>query len=156
MAEHLRARFSTLEWREAHKDKHIKEIFIFYTPHEEINRPRAAHAFDSLDGAQSSFSYMMLAEDQIARREHTCWCMGCFCALGRLNMTSRGDKLICDDCEHPDKSEWAQQIVRDLGTGLAGRRKEAQTEGKKLAQMLKAPTPRQPSNGFIAIQVIGT
>lgn len=42
--------------------------------------------------------------------------------------------------------------MRDLGTGLAGRRKEAQDEGKKLAQMLQAPTQEKQSLGFLAIQ----
>ena len=39
-----------------------------------------------------------------------------------------------------------------MGTGLAGRRKEAQEEGKVFAQKLKAPTAAAPHNGFIAIQ----
>ena len=87
---------------------------------------RADHKFDPLDGARSSFSYMMLAKDQFARRERSCWCSGCFAARGRTNMTSDGNKLICGACTHPDKPSWVQQTVRDLGTGLAGRRKEAQ------------------------------
>ena len=44
------------------------------------------------------------------------------------------------------------QQIKDLGTGLAGRRREAQLEGKKFAQLLTAPTAAQPNNGFIAIQ----
>lgn len=38
-------------------------------------------------------------------------------------MTSSGNKLICPGCMHCDKPEWVQQTARDLGTGLAGRRK---------------------------------
>ena len=43
VAEHLRARFATDEWKEKHKDKHVNEIIIFYSPHEDIKRPRADH-----------------------------------------------------------------------------------------------------------------
>ena len=39
VAEHLRNRVGTVEWMEAHADKSIHEILIFYTPHDEINRP---------------------------------------------------------------------------------------------------------------------
>ena len=74
--------------------------------------------------------------------------------LGNMDpqTTSDGASLICDECEHRDKPVWAQQEVRDLGTGLAGRRKETQEEGKKLAQMLKAPLTLSPHDGFLAIQ----
>ena len=37
VAEHLRARFATDEWQEAHKDKKIDEIIVFYSGHEEIS-----------------------------------------------------------------------------------------------------------------------
>ena len=40
-----------------------------------------------------------------------------------------------------------------MSLGLAGRRKEAQEEGKKFAQLLKAPTAAKPNEGFLAIQV---
>lgn len=152
VAEHLRKRVGSTEWTQAHKDKHIHEIIVFYSPHDEIQRPRVDHKFDSLDGSKSSFSYMMLAQDQIARRTRSCWCNGCLCARGRINMTCSGDKLICDECTHRDAPVWTQQTVKDLGTGLAGRRKEAQEEGKKFATMLKAPTATKPHEGFLAIQ----
>ena len=42
--------------------------------------------------------------------------------------------------------------MRDLGTGLAGRRREAQEEGKAFAQKLTAPSAAKPNDGFIAIQ----
>ncbi|KAL3919436.1 MAG: hypothetical protein SGPRY_005631, partial [Prymnesium sp.] len=114
VAEHLRARFSTAEWREAHKNKHIHEIIIFYSPHQEITRPRGDNNFDALDA---------------------------------------GNELICDRCIHRDnKPAWIQQTVRNLGTGLAGRRKEAQDADKKYAQMLKACTSQNPGSGFLAIQ----
>lgn len=64
------------------------------------------------------------------------------------------DKLICPSCTHRDKPVWVQQVVKDLGTGLAGRRTEAQAAGKKLAQMLMQPsnTTPKPNEGFLAIQ----
>lgn len=153
VAEHLRKRVGSVEWMEAHKDKHINEIVVFYAPHQEIQRPRVDHKFESLVGAANSYSYMMLAPDQIARRERSCWCMGCVAACGRGNMSSSGTYLVCEECTHRDKLVWVQQTVKDLGTGLAGRRKEAQDEGKKFARMLRAPTASKPHDGFIAIQV---
>lgn len=153
VAEHLRARFSTREWREAHQHKAIHEILIFYAPHQDITRPRGGCTFDSLEGARSSFSYLMLAKDQICRRERSCWCGGCVRAKGRTTLRSFGDQLRCEECVHRDKPDWIQQTVRNLGTGLAGRRKEAQEEGKKFAQMLRAPTRAKPNDGFIALQV---
>lgn len=152
VAEHLRARFATAKWMEKHQDKHINEMVVYYAPHEEIHRPRADHTYDSLEGSMSTYSYLMLAKNQIARRGRTCWCEGCFRARGRTNMRSAGATLICDDCSHVDKPEWVQQTVRDLGTGLAGRRKEAQEVGKKLAKALKSPSACNPNEGFMAIQ----
>ena len=42
-------------------------------------------------------------------------------------------------------STWHEQEVKDLGTGLAGRRVEAQAQGHKFATMLKP-------HGFMSIQ----
>mmetsp|Transcript_23315 Transcript_23315/g.57868 ORF Transcript_23315/g.57868 Transcript_23315/m.57868 type:complete len:212 (+) Transcript_23315:749-1384(+) len=47
---------------------------------------------------------------------------------------------------------WEQLTVRDKGTGLAGRRREAQARGKMLAQKLKAAKRGDHSLGFMAIQ----
>ena len=74
------------------------------------------------------------------------------CCGGQLDQ--KCNKLICPPCTHRDKTVWVQQVVRDLGTGLAGRRIEAKEAGKKLAQMLMRPskaTPK-PNEGFLAIQ----
>ena len=43
VAEHLRARLATDEWKEKHKHKHINEIVVFYSDHKDIKRPRADH-----------------------------------------------------------------------------------------------------------------
>ena len=152
VAEHLSARFATDEWKEKHKDKHINEIIISFSPHNEIARPRVDHKFDSLDGSKSSYSYMMLAKDQIARRGRSCYCEGCFRARGRTNMTSAGDKLICEACTHRDKPVWTQQTVRDQGVGAAARRKAAQDEGIKFAKQLLDADGKSTGNGFLAIQ----
>lgn len=72
-AEHLRRRFETEEWKEAHKTKTINEIKLIYSSHAEIERPQVEHEFDSLEGKMTSFSFMVLSPDQIARRERSCW-----------------------------------------------------------------------------------
>ena len=103
-----------------------------------IPHRRADHTYDPLDGARSSQSYIMLSPDQIARRGLSCWCEGCFGARGRTNMLSSGNKLICQGCTHRDKPSWVQQTARDLGTGLAGRRKARRT-----CLALRPPLPRR-------------
>ena len=98
------------------------------------------------------------AATQIARRARSCWCEGCFQQLGRLTLRAAGHKtLVCDECETNQVqallnvaeserlSTWHEQEVKDLGTGLAGRRVEAQAEGHKFATLLK-------TKGFMAIQ----
>ena len=152
VAEHLAARFASEEWKRAHADKGINEIVVFYAEHSEIARPRADQAFDALDGARSSFSYLMLGQDQIARRSRSCWCEGCARAFGRANMRSEGDSLICEGCTYRYALPWSQQTIRPLGAGLAQRRKDAQVEGKKLALKLVAPSSLKPLDGFLAIQ----
>ena len=67
-------------------------------------------------------------------------------------MRSSGSKLICEGCTHKDKPAWEQQTIRDLGVGLTARRVEAQNEGKRFANQLKAPSDEKPNDGFIAIQ----
>ena len=101
---------------------------------------------------------MMLQRDQIARRERSCWCEGCFHQLGRATLRSAGDQaLVCDECttnaheaflgiaEGKRTSTWHEQEVKDLGTGLAGRRIEAQAQGHTFATKLKP-------KGFLSIQ----
>ena len=158
-AEQLSRRFQTEEWRTAHADKSIHEIIVTYSNHDEITeRGKVDHEFTSLTGKMSSYSYMMLARDQIARRERSCWCEGCFHQLGRKTLESVGSKmLVCGECK-TDKamvelgiatedrpSTWHEQEMKDLGTGLAGRRIEAQAQGHKFAQMIKPA-------GFLSIQ----
>jgi hypothetical protein len=159
VAEQLRKRFQTAEWMAAHVDKSIHEIVVTYSHHDEITeRGLVDHEFSPLVGKMSSFSYAMLARDQIARRDRSCFCEGCCHQLGRLTLRAAGHQtLVCDTCETNQAqavlgiadgkrtSTWHEQEVKDLGTGLAGRRVEAQAQGHKFAAMLKP-------FGFMAIQ----
>lgn len=146
VAEQLKARFQTAEWQLAHAHKSIHEINVHYSHHDEINeRPLHEHAFESLVGKMTSYSYMMLARDQIARRERSCWCEVCFRQLGRHTLVPKGNVLICAGCTSLHVLPWQEQTVKDLGTGLAARRKEAQSLGARLAPELKA-------SGFLAVQ----
>ena len=159
VAEQLRKRFQTDEWKAAHADKAIHEIVVTYSDHKEITeRGPVEHEFSPLTGKMSSFSYLMLARDQIARRDRSCWCEGCFHQLGRATLRSGGNEtLVCDECKTNTKeallgvkeqkrtSTWHEQAIKDLGTGLAGRRVESQNMGHKLAPQLKP-------FGFLSIQ----
>ena len=159
VAEHLRNRFQTEEWKAAHKDKSIHEIIVTYSDHGQIvERPRVDHEFTPLTGKMSSYSFAMLGRGQIARRERSCFCMGCLHQLGRTTLRPAAyATLVCDECQSnkanqmlnvPERerpSTWHEQEVKDLGTGLAGRRVEAQGEGHKFATMLKPL-------GFMVIQ----
>ena len=159
VAEQLRKRFQTDEWKAAHVDKAIHEIVVTYSNHNEITeRGVVDHEFSPLTGKMSSYSYLMLARDQIGRRERSCSCEGCFHQLGRATLRAAGDQtLVCDECETnrheaflgiaegKRTSTWHEQEVKDLGTGLAGRRVEAQAQGHKFATMLKP-------HGFMSIQ----
>ena len=136
----------TPEWLMEHADKKINEIVIEYSHHDEINRPIVEHSFEQLQGKMSSFSFMMLAPDQIARRARSCWCAACFNQLGRATLEPKGRELICTSCSSPFPLPWHEMTVKDFGTGIGGRRKEAQDSGKKFALMLKP-------NGFFAVQV---
>ena len=159
VAEQLEKRFQTDEWRMAHTDKAIHEIIVTYSHHNEITeRGPVEHEFESLTGQKSSFSFNMLAQDQIARRGRSCFCHPCLSQLGRATLTPVGNGMLqCEECESDKKlatmgvavekrpSMWHEQTVKDKGTGLAGRRVEAQTAGKEHAKNLKA-------SGFLAIQ----
>ena len=64
----------------AHREKTIKKITIIYSDHSKISeRPvHTDNAYESLIGKMSSFSFLMLGFEQIARRERSCWCAaGC-------------------------------------------------------------------------------
>ena len=45
-------------------------------------------------------------------------------------------ELVCEGCSSPIPLPWHEQTVKDLGTGIAGRRKEAQGLGAELAPKL--------------------
>ena len=109
------ARFMTPEWLMEHADKKINEIVIEYSHHDEINRPVVEHSFEQLQGKMSSFSFMMLAPDQIARRARSCWCAACFNQLGRATLEPKGNELICTSCSSPFPLPWHEMTVKDLG-----------------------------------------
>jgi hypothetical protein len=107
-------------------------------------RPVVEHEYESLQGKMTSFSYMMLGSpDQIARRERSCLCEASFLVRGRANMQSAlNAQLLVLGCisgraSGSDARQWSEQTTKNLGTGLAGRRKEAQAQGKALAKALK-------------------
>lgn len=147
VAEHLRNRFETDEWKAAHTDKSIQEIIVTYSDHMDIvERPAVEHEFEQLAGKMSSFSYTVLGRDVVGTRTRSCWCEPCFNQLGRQNLTAKGrNTLVCDGCQSPFPLPWYEVSVKDLGTGLAGRRRESQALGSELAKLLK-------KGGFLGIQ----
>ena len=138
VAEHLQKRFQTEEWKVAHEDKKIHEIIVHYSNHEEITeRQLEDHKYEPLTGKMDSFSFLMLAKDQIARRRRSHWCDGCFRVRGRPTLQAEGTTLQCVECTAPSALPWHEMSVKDLGPGLAARRKEAQGKGHAMAQRLK-------------------
>ena len=65
-------------------------------------------------------------------------------------MRSTGFELHAEGCQ--SSLPWHQQMIRDKGTGLAGRRVQAQCRGKQLALALKASKHGDNAAGFMAIQ----
>ena len=57
------------------------------TATEITERPAVEHEFEALTGKMSSFSFKMLGADQIARRELSCYCNGCFWWSGLRSCT---------------------------------------------------------------------
>ena len=156
VAEHLRRKVDTDEWQAAHSKKTIKKISVIYSDHADISeRPaNGDNAFEPLTGKMTSFSFLMLAAEQIARRERSCWCAkGCMLAHTRdsphMQLGAEGE-LHCLECESGQRFggpafSWHEQSIKDLGTGLAGRRKNAQAQGAALARKLKP-------GDFLAVQ----
>ena len=147
VAEHLRRKVDTDDWRAAHRTKTIKKITVLYSDHSEIKeRPaNGDNSFESLTGKMTSFSYLILASEQVARRERSCWCPACMLAHRRdspqLRLATEGE-LHCLECDSGQRFgapafPWREQTVKDLGTGLAGRRKNAQVLGCALAKKIK-------------------
>ena len=144
VSEHLRHKVDTDAWRAAHRTKTIKKITVLYSDHSEISeRPAVEHNFEQLTGKMTSFSYLMLGDELISRRERSCWCRACMHAHSRdhLRMSSESE-LHCVECESGQRFggpafPWREQTIKRLGGGLAARRKEAQTEGARLARKLK-------------------
>ena len=155
VAEHLSRRLDTPEWRAEHAKQTINDIKVMYSAHGDISeRPIVEHDFESLTGKLTSFSYLMLEPEQIARRERSCFCLPCMHAHARnsapMRLSADGE-LVCHGCESGnifggDAFPWHEMSMKKLGTGLAGRRKESQTEGKRLAMAL------HPGK-FFAVQV---
>ena len=148
VAEHLRRKVDTDDWRTAHKKKTIKRISVLYSDHAEIKeRPAVEKDFEPLTGKMSSFSFLMLAHEQIARRERSCWCSAaCMRAHERdsapFRLGAEGE-LHCRECESGQHFggaayPWREQSMKMLATtGVANRRNEAQAQGKDLAKKLK-------------------
>ena len=147
VAEHLRRRVDTEEWRAAHREKTIKRISVLYSDHAEITeRPAVEKDFEPLTGKMTSFSFLMLAHEQIARRERSCFCAAaCMHAHERdsspFRLAAEGE-LHCRDCESGQHFSgpaypWREQSMKMLSTsGVANRRKEAQASGMALARKL--------------------
>ena len=148
VAEHLSRRVDTNDWRTAHRAKTIKRISVLYSDHSKIiERPAVEKDYEMLTGKMSSFSFLMLAHEQIARRERSCWCAAaCMRAHERdsapFRLGAEGE-LQCKDCESGQlfggpAFPWHEQTMKMLSTtGVANRRIEAQSRGKDLARKLK-------------------
>ena len=138
VAEHLKKRFETDEWQAEHADKKIHEVVVHYSHHDEISeRPLREPEYEPLTGKMDSFSFLMLARDQVARRRRSHWCDACFRVRGRPSLQVEGTELQCGDCTAPTALPWKEMTVKNLGPGLAARRIEAQGAGHVLAQRLK-------------------
>lgn len=156
VAEHLRCKVDTDDWRAAHRKKTIKSITVIYSDHAEITeRPAMEKDFESLTGKMSRFSFLMLAHEQIARRQRSCWCAAaCMHAHERdsspFQLGAEGE-LLCRSCESGQHFcgaayPWHEQTMKKLSTsGVANRRIEAQAQGQALAKKLKP-------GGFFAVQ----
>ena len=130
VAEHLRHKVDTDEWRHAHRRRAIKRIKILYSDHSEISeRPAVERDFETLTGKMSSFSFLMLAHEQIARRQRSCWCGACLEAHERDSAVLRlapDSELHCRDCvsgQHFGGAAypWREQSMKKLSTWLRRR-----------------------------------
>ena len=147
VAEHLRQKVDTDEWPHAHRRRVIKRIKILYSDHSEISeRPAVERDFETLTGKMSSFSFLMLAHEQICRRQRSCWCVACLGAHERDSAVLRlapDSELHVRDCvsgQHFGGAAypWRELSMKKLSTcGVANRRNEAQARGKALAKKLK-------------------
>lgn len=77
---------------------------MLYSDHAEITeRPAVEKDYEMLTGKMSSFSFLILAHEQIARRQRSCWCAeACMRAHERdsapMQLSADG-KLLCRSCE---------------------------------------------------------
>lgn len=180
VAEHLRARFATDEWRDSHVGGTINEILVVHASTEQIHgsRPQPDHrcsshfrlgktwhnhtrmhaqtqpfpvcSYEAMAGMKKSYLFMALAEGVVGMRTFACWCPACMCAI-RRGEGSLGSDLRCAGCISPHLL-WAERsCARTDAAGVANARKKAQTYARQLAGQLSRALQQSP-RVLVAVQ----
>lgn len=154
VAEHLRARFQTQAWVDAHLHKTVNEIVVTYSDSTDIQsaRPAVEPKYATLEGMKKTFLFMALREDVVGQRAFGCWCSACMRAIGPGHGTM--DTLLrCHGCSSP-QLEWRERTVeREDAAGVANARRATRAHARSLRDQLKTAMQRECQHGiWVAVQ----
>ena len=151
VADHLRKRFCTEDWRAKHKVGSafvINEVQVLDVDSTEIQRD-GDEVYDSVEGVRKSFGYMAVTSGRVLQRWFDCWCKACMAATGpgagMDGAAQRGGYRV-QGCSRPTAEPWWDCSVELQGArGIRRQHQLKQKKGRELAAALKPGT-------FVAVE----
>ena len=150
VAEHLKNKFQTAAYVQAHVSKTINEVIVEYTPTHEIVRPKPDHDFDRMPGMKKTFLFMPVSEGVTLQRKFACWCEPCMRASapgeGSMDTVFR-----CTECSSDE--QWIETSVqRTDKTGVGNEKVRVRNRARDLAQQLKGHFAKTTQPVWVAVQ----
>ena len=149
MADHLRLRFCTEDWREKHKVGSafvVNAVQVLDADSKDIRRDEA-EVYDRVDGIRKSFGYLALSSGRVLQRWFDCWCPACLAATGPgsgMDGAASGCGYKVQGCTSQEPW-WDCSVQLQGARGVHRQRQLAQKKGRELAESLKP-------NCFVAVQ----
>ena len=136
----LRNHFDCDTWREAHRDRAISRITVFWFEKGEIKRPLVPEVHVRCVDILKTYQFLVLRPGHVARRGHSCWCAACNGVALRGPLSGvLGHRLHVPSCIRykNDFYEWENRPVAQLtGPAAAKRRSDRNTKGRTHARQL--------------------
>ena len=141
--EKLSSCFGSEAWalKQQANEKPISRMTVQWVGPGDIKRPRREKQFEAIGDINATYQCMVIKADQVATRQHSCWCTGCIhqAQVGADNAFLNADFLV-SDCKRKDSAgyDWCgPKGCEQLGPGGAEvLRKTEGAAGNRLASKL--------------------
>ena len=146
VADHLRLRFCTEDWKEKHKVGSafvINEVQVLDADSKTIQRDEA-EVYDSVGGIRKSFGYLAVSTGRVLQRWFDCWCTACMAATGPgagMDGVAQRQGYRVQGCSRAVTAPWWDCTVQLQGArGIRRQHQLKQKRGRELVAALEPDT----------------